>query len=95
MKSEQEYPKTINQIAARLRGLASEVGGNHYTNKETEEILRTLADRLGEININISDKMNECIESIDLDYTGVSYQYRQLYRRNKNIAENAAKDPND
>ena len=43
----------INDIITDMRVLAQEIGGDHHSNKESEQLLNTLADRLICINNSI------------------------------------------
>ena len=78
---------TIEDIAAEMRKLAMEIGGEHHSPKEAEKLLNDLADELAEININMSIKLNKCLKEVDDDFTGVTDGYRFLYLRQKNIKE--------
>lgn len=78
---------TINNIATEMRVLASEIGGNHHSLEEAEDLLNKLADELSEVNMNISIRLHDSINEAD-GLSGINDSYRLLYRRQKNIKEN-------
>lgn len=84
---------TIEDIATKMRMLAYEIGGNHHSPKEAEKILIELADELSEVNINMSIKLNKCLNEVDDKFTGISENYRFIHLRQKNIKEQT--DGND
>ncbi len=78
---------TIENIAIQMRVLASEIGGNHHSPKEAQDLLNKLADELSEVNMNISIKLHDTINQAD-ELLGIGDDYRFLYQRQKNIKEN-------
>lgn len=78
---------TIENVATKMRRLAWEIGGNHHSLQEAEQLLLDLADQLSEININMSIKLNDALKEVDDQYTGVSKEYRFLTKRQKNIED--------
>lgn len=78
---------TIENIATKMRTLASEIGGNHHSPKEAEKILNILADELSEVNMNISIRLHDAIKESD-ELSGINDSYRFLYQRQENIKEN-------
>lgn len=78
---------SIENIATKMRALASEIGGNHFSPKEAEKILNVLADDLSEVNMNISIRLHDAINEAD-GLLGIDDSYRFLYQRQKNIKEN-------
>lgn len=77
---------TIENIATKMRVLASEIGGNHHSSEEAEDLLNKLADELSEVNMNISIRLHDAINEAD-GLSGINDSYRFLYRRQKNIKE--------
>lgn len=73
---------SIRQIATNLRVLACEIGGNHHTPKESEELLMNFADRLDDIGYELITESRR-FETI----SGVSRKGYELYLRQKNIEE--------
>ena len=80
---------TIIEITTRLRTLAAEVGGDHHTNKETEELLNEIASELENINVSMSIDINKAVAEMDAKYTGVTERYRFLTLKERNIKEHA------
>lgn len=78
---------TIEDIATEMRKLAWEIGGNHHSPKEAEEILIRLANQLSELNMNMSIKLNSCINEVNDNFMGISKEHRFLYLRHENIKE--------
>jgi len=78
---------TIENIATKMRVLASEIGGNHHSPEEAQDLLNDLADQLSEVNMNISIKLHDTISEAD-GLLGINNSYRFLYQRQKNIKEN-------
>lgn len=78
---------TIENIAKKMRVLANEIGGEHHSPKEAEQLLNELADELSETNIQMSIKLHKCLEEIDNDYSDIDDDFRLLYLRQKNIKE--------
>lgn len=78
---------TIENVITKMRRLAWEIGGNHHSLQEAEQLLINLADQLSEININMSIQLNDALNEVDDQYTGVSKEYRFLTKRQKNIEE--------
>lgn len=83
---------TIENIATKMRVLASEIGGNHHSLEEAEDLLNKLADELSEVNMNMSIRLHNAIDEAD-GLSGINDSYRFLYQRQKNIKEN--EDGND
>lgn len=77
---------TIENIATEMRVLASEIGGNHHSLKEAEDLLNKLADELSEVNMDISIRLHDAINDAD-GLLGINDSYRFLYQRHKNIKE--------
>ena len=75
---------TIENIATKMRTLASEIGGNHHSPKEAEKILNVLADELSEVNMNISIILHGGINKTD-ELLGINDIYRFLYQKQKNV----------
>lgn len=75
---------TIENIATKMRVLASEIGGNHHSAKEAEDLLNKLADELSEVNMNISIRLHNAIDEAD-GLMGINDSYRFLYRKQKNM----------
>ena len=78
---------SIENIATKMRVLASEIGGNHHSLKEAEDLLNKLADELSEVNMNMSVRLHNAIDEAD-GLSGINDNYRFLYQRQKNIKEN-------
>ena len=78
---------TIEDIATQMRRLAWEIGGNHHSSKEAEEILIRLANQLSEVNMDMSIKLNSCMDEVNDNFMGISKEHRFLYLRHKNIKE--------
>ena len=78
---------TIEDIATKMRVLASEIGGNHHSLEEAQDLLNKLADELSEVNMNISIRLHDAINDAD-GLLGIDDNYRFLYQRQKNIKEN-------
>ncbi len=78
---------SIENIATKMRTLASEIGGNHHSSEEAEDLLNKLADELSEVNMNISIRLHDAIKEAD-GLLGINDSYRFLYQRQKNIKEN-------
>lgn len=78
---------SIENIATKMRALASEIGGNHHSPEEAQDLLNKLADELSEVNMNISIRLHDAIDEAD-GLLGVDDSYRFLYQRQKNIKEN-------
>lgn len=78
---------SIENIATKMRVLASEIGGNHHSMKEAEDLLNKLADELSEVNMNMSVRLHNAIDEAD-GLSGINDNYRFLYQRQKNIKEN-------
>ena len=83
---------SIENIATKMRVLASEIGGYHHSREEAQDLLNKLADELSEVNMNISIRLHDAIDGAD-ELLGINDKYRFLYRRQKNIEEN--EDGND
>ena len=78
---------SIENIATKMRVLASEIGGNHYSLEESQDLLNKLADELSEVNMNISIRLHDAMNEAD-GLLGIDDSYRFLYQRQKNIKEN-------
>ena len=78
---------TIENIATKMRALASEIGGNHHSPEEAQDLLNKLADELSEVNMNISIRLHNAIDEAD-GLLGINDSYRFSYQRQKNIKEN-------
>jgi len=78
---------SIENIATKMRVLASEIGGNHHSPEEAQDLLNKLADELSEVNMNISIRLHDAINEADR-LSGINDCYRLLYQRQKNIKEN-------
>ena len=78
---------SIENIATKMRALASEIGGNHHSLEEAQDLLNELADDLSEVNMNISIRLHDAINEAD-GLLGINDSYRFLYQRHKNIKEN-------
>lgn len=78
---------TIENIATKMRVLASEIGGNHYSPEEAEKLLNILADELSEANMIMSIQLHKAMKFADA-LSGIDDSYRFLYQRQKNIKEN-------
>ena len=78
---------SIENIATKMRVLASEIGGNHHSLEEAQDLLNELADDLSEVNMNISIRLHDAINEAD-GLLGINDSYRFLYQRHKNIKEN-------
>lgn len=76
----------IENIATKMRVLASEIGGNHHSLKEAEDLLNKLADELSEVNMNMSIILHNAIDEAD-ELSGIYDSYRFLYQRQKNMKE--------
>ncbi len=83
---------TIENIATKMRVLASEIGGNHHSLEEAEDLLNKLADELSEVNMDMSIRLHNAIDEAD-GLSGINDNYRFIYKRQKNIKEN--EDGND
>ena len=83
---------SIEHIATKMRILASEIGGNHHSLEEAEDLLNKLADELCEVNMNMSIRLHDAINEAD-GLSGINDSYRFLYRRQKNIKKK--EDGND
>lgn len=79
--------KTIEDIATNMRMLASEIGGNHHTNKESEEILNNLADMLSTSNMQIA-LMVDAMKNQVKENTGIRDEHLRLFLRQQNIKKN-------
>jgi hypothetical protein len=79
---------SIESVATRMRMLAAEIGGNHHSAKEAEELLNGLANELSEINMQMSLKLHQCLDRVD-DYAGIYDSYRETYIRQENIKKHA------
>ena len=77
---------TIENIATKMRTLASEIGGNHHSLEEAQDLLNKLADELSEVNMNMSIRLHDAIKEAD-GLSGINDSYRFLYQRQKNIKE--------
>ncbi len=77
----------IENIATKMRALASEIGGNHHTPEEAQDLLNKLADELSEVNMDISIRLHDTINEAD-GLLGIDDNYRFLYQKQKNIKEN-------
>lgn len=73
---------TIEDVSTCMRSLASEIGGSHHSPEKAEMLLRNLADRLSEINMQMHLTMHESFK-----YQGISDDYRKRYLRQQNIKE--------
>lgn len=80
--------RTIEDIATNMRMLASEIGGNHHTNKESEEILNKLADMLSTSNIQIALTIDAMKNQVK-ENTGIRDEHLRLFLRQQNIKKNA------
>lgn len=78
---------SIENIATKMRALASEIGGNHHSPEEAQDLLNKLADELSEVNMNISIRLHDAIDEAD-GLLDIDDSYRFLYQRQKNIKEN-------
>ena len=78
---------SIENIATKMRTLAFEIGGNHHSSEEAQDLLNKLADELSEVNMNISIRLHDAINEAD-GLLGINDNYRFLYQRQKNIKEN-------
>ena len=78
---------SIENIATKMRVLASEIGGNHHSLEEAQDLLNKLADELSEANMNLSIRLHDAINEAD-GLLGIDDNYRFLYQRQKNIKGN-------
>lgn len=78
---------SIENIATKMRALASEIRGNHHSPEEAQDLLNKLADELSEVNMNIFIRLHDAIDEAD-GLLGIDDSYRFLYQRQKNIKEN-------
>ena len=78
---------SIENIATKMRALASEIGGKHHSPEEAQDLLNKLADELSEVNMNISIRLHNAIDEAD-GLLGINDSYRFSYQRQKNIKEN-------
>lgn len=83
---------TIENIATKMRVLASEIGGNHHSPEEAEKILNVLADELSEANMIMSIHLHKTLKLADA-LSGIDDSYRFLYQRQKNIKEHEKDGP--
>ena len=79
---------SIENVATRMRMLAAEIGGDHHSAKEAEELLNGLANELSEINMQMSLKLHHCLDRVD-DYAGIYDSYRETYLRQENMKKYA------
>ena len=80
--------KTIEDIATNMRILASEIGGNHHTNKGAEEILNKLADMLSTSNMQIALILDTMMNQVK-ENTGIRDEYLRMFLRQQNIKKNS------
>ena len=80
--------KNIEQIATDMRCLAQEIGGEHHTFKESERLLKELADELSNVNMEFSLKIHELFDKDDV-YTGITDNARFDERKQRNINSNS------
>lgn len=80
--------RTIEDIATNMRMLADEIGGNHHTNKESEEILNKLANLLSTYNMQTIVSV-ESMKNRVMENTGIGDRYLRMFLRQENIKKNA------
>lgn len=74
--------RSLNDIATEMRMIANMVGGNHYTNTETEQKLNELADELSDITYEVTDKVDTISNAVK-DIAGIYDNGLYLYRKQK------------
>lgn len=66
---------TLNDQIVKLRGLASLIGGNHLTNKESEQKINEITDNLVKIQESIALATDQMKEDVNYSLLGVSESY--------------------
>jgi len=77
---------TLNDISTKLNMLAAEVGGNHHTNKETEQLLRDLSDEVYKLSFEIRKSLAAVVP-----FTGITDKHFELGLRHEDMEENKRK----